>query len=105
MKPYVYNFDNSTFHDLSERIQINLIGDKRNLLLRQKPINYSKKIPQPFKDLKYFQPARHEARLENKNKNTPHKDHPDIQPYANSYYTIKESGFSNVNHKNIFKKY
>lgn len=104
MKPYVYNFDNTTMYDLSERININLVNDKFRSKLRPKEISYNKPIPKPFKDQTFFQPVRHEARTENKYKNTPHKDYYTILPYSNPYYTIYESGYSNINHKDIFKK-
>jgi len=97
-------FDNTTMYDLSERVQINLIIDKLNLNKRPKAINYYKPIPKSFKDQSFFHPGRQQVRTENKYIDIPHKDYYSIQPYANPYYTIKETGYNNMNHANIFKK-
>lgn len=101
--PFVNNFDNASMYDLSENIMINIVNDKFNRKQRPKPISYFKPIPLPVKDLSEFQPARQEVRTENKYVKTPHKDY--IPVYSNPYYSIKETGFNNVNHNDIFKKY
>jgi len=101
---YTSTFDNTTMYDLGEKININLVNDKFNLDKRPKQISYYKPIPTPFKDQSFYQPSRQEVRTENNYKENPHKDYYSIQSYAPPYYTIKETGFSNVNHKDIFKK-
>ena len=101
---YSNTFDNTTMYDLGEKININLVNDKFRNNLRPKPISYYKPIPKPFKDQSFFQPARQEVRTENKYKDLPHKDYYSILPYSNPYYTIKETGYSNINHNDIFKK-
>ena len=103
-RTYSSTFDNTTMYDVGEKININLVNDKFNLNKRPKPISYNKPIPKPFKDQSFFQPARQENRTENKYKEIPHKDYYSILPYSNPYYTIKETGYSNINHKDIFKK-
>jgi len=103
-RTYSSTFDNTTMYDVGEKININLVNDKFRNNLRPKPISYYKPIPKPFKDQSFFQPARQENRTENKYKEIPHKDYYSILPYSNPYYTIKETGYSNVNHKDIFKK-
>ena len=102
---YSNTFDNTSMYDLGERININLVNDNFRSKLRPKSISYYKPIPKPFKDQSFFQPARQEVRTENKYKDIPHKDYYSIQPYSNPYYNIKETGYNNVNHKDIFKKY
>jgi hypothetical protein len=102
---YSNTFDNTTMYDVGERININLVNDNFRSKLRPKTISYYKPIPKPFKDQSFFQPARQEVRTENKYKDIPHKDYYSIQPYSNPYYNIKETGYSNINHKDIFKKY
>jgi hypothetical protein len=101
---YSNTFDNTSMYDLGERININLVNDNFRSKLRPKTISYYKPIPKPFKDQSFFQPARQEVRTENKYKDIPHKDYYSIQPYSNPYYNIKETGYSNINHKDIFKK-
>ena len=101
---YSNTFDNTSMYDLGERININLVNDNFRSKLRPKSISYYKPIPKPFKDQSFFQPARQEVRTENKYKDIPHKDYYSIQPYSNPYYNIKETGYNNVNHKDIFKK-
>ena len=103
-RTYSSTFDNTTMYDVGEKININLVNDKFRNNLRPKPISYNKPIPKPFKDQSFFQPARQENRTENKYKEIPHKDYYSILPNSNPYYTIKETGYSNVNHKDIFKK-
>ena len=102
---YSNTFDNTSMYDLGERININLVNDNFRSKLRPKTISYYKPIPKPFKDQSFFHPARQEVRTENKYKDIPHKDYYSIQPYSNPYYNIKETGYNNVNHKDIFKKY
>ena len=101
---YSNTFDNTSMYDLGERININLVNDNFRSKLRPKTISYYKPIPKPFKDQSFFHPARQEVRTENKYKDIPHKDYYSIQPYSNPYYNIKETGYSNINHKDIFKK-
>jgi hypothetical protein len=92
-------------YNLGEKININLVNDNFRSKLRPKPISYYKPIPTPIKDQSFFQPARQEVRTENKYKDIPHKDYYSILPYSNPYYTIKETGYNNINYKDIFKKY
>ena len=102
---YSNTFDNTSMYDLGEKININLVNDNFRSKLRPKPISYYKPIPTPIKDQSFFQPARQEVRTENKYKDIPHKDYYSILPYSNPYYTIKETGYNNINYKDIFKKY
>ena len=103
-RTYSSTFDNTTMYDVGEKININLVNDKFISKLKPNPISYNKPIPKPFKDQTFFQPARQQVRTENKYKEIPHKDYYSILPYSNPYYTIKETGYSNINHKDIFKK-
>jgi hypothetical protein len=105
MKTYSNTFDNTSMYNLGEKININLVNDNFRSKLRPKPISYYKPIPTPIKDQSFFQPARQEVRTENKYKDIPHKDYYSILPYSNPYYTIKETGYNNINYKDIFKKY
>ena len=75
-RTYSSTFDNTTMYDVGGKININLVNDKFNLNKRPKPI-----------------------------KEIPHKDYYSILPYSNPYYTIKETGYNNINYKDIFKKY
>ena len=103
-KPSVNNFDINSLYDVQERIQVSLYTDKFNNSLRPKPMNpLDKPIPKPTKDLSFFHPGRGEIRNDqNKSKNIPHKDYEPI--YVPPYYNIKETGFSNVRHEDIFRK-
>ena len=105
MKTYSNTFDNTSMYNLGEKININLVNDNFRSKLRPKPISYYKPIPTPIKDQSFFQPARQEVRTENKYKDIPHKDYYSILPYSNPYYTIKETGYNNINYKDLFKKY
>ena len=87
--------------------KIGLVTDYVNNKLRPKttdPLN--KSIPKPTKDLSFFHPGRGQIRddhvLNAKYKNIPHKDYVPI--YVPPYYTIEETGFSNVRHEDIFRK-
>jgi hypothetical protein len=103
-KPFVNNFQINSLYDVHEKIQVGLLTDKFNNKLRPKPMNpLDKPIPKPTKDLSFFHPGRGEIRNDqNKSKNIPHKDYEPI--YVPPYYNIKETGFSNVRHEDIFRK-
>ena len=103
-KPSSYNFDNTTMYNLPEKIEIDLITEKFNRFLRPKPENpLSKPIPKPNKDnLEFKHPGVEVVRSDiNPTKKIPHKDY--IPVYVPPYYNIKETGFSNMNHNNIFR--
>ena len=100
-----YNFDNTTMYNLQEKLEINLITEKFNRSLRPKPANL-KAIPisKPTKDILIVD--HHGAEVVRSDihptKKIPHKDY--IPTYVPPYYNIKETGFSNMNHDNIFRK-
>ena len=74
-----------------------------NLAVKPKPTPIYKPVPKPNKDLSFFHPAQEVIRNDiNKHKNIPHKDY--IPTYVPPYYNIKESGFTNVRHDDIFRK-
>ena len=100
-----YNFDNTTMYNLEEKLEIDLITEKFNRSLRPKPANLlNKPIPKPSKDdLEIDHPGAEVVRSDiNPTKKIPHKDY--IPVYVPPYYNIKESGFSNMNHNNIFRQ-
>ena len=100
-----YNFDNTTMYNLQEKLEINLITEKFNRSLRPKPANL-KAIPisKPTKDILIVDhPGAEVVRSDiQPTKKIPHKDY--IPVYVPPYYNIKETGFSNMNHDNIFKR-
>ena len=100
-----YNFDNTTMYNLQEKLEINLITEKLNRSLRPKPANL-KAIPisKPTKDILIVDhPGAEVVRSDiHPTKKIPHKDY--IPTYVPPYYNIKETGFSNMNHDNIFKR-
>ncbi len=103
--PKPSNFDNTTMYNLQEKIEIDLITEKFNRSLRPKPEKLlSKPIPKPNKDnLEVDHPGAEVVRSDiNKHKKIPHKDY--IPVYVPPYYTIKETGFTNTRHENIFRK-
>ena len=100
-----YNFDNTTMYNLQEKLEINLITEKFNRSLRPIPTNSKAiPIPKPNKDvLDVDHPGAEVVRSDiNPTKKIPHKDY--IPTYVPPYYNIKETGFSNMNHNNIFRK-
>ena len=104
-KPSSYNFDNTTMYNLQEKLEINLITEKFNRSLRPIPTNSkSIPIPKPNKDtLDIDHPGAEVVRSDiNPTKKIPHKDY--IPTYVPPYYNIKETGFSNMNHDNIFRR-
>ena len=99
-----YNFDNTSMFDLQEKIEIDLITEKFNRSLRPKAVNpLGEPIPKPTKDILIVD--HHGAEVVrsdiNPTKKIPHKDY--IPTYVPPYYNIKETGFSNMNHNNIFR--
>ena len=105
-KPYSNNFNNTTMYNLQEKLEIDLITEKFNRSLRPKPTNpLGESISKPNKNLSmpFFDPGTEVVRSDiNKTKKIPHKDY--IPVYVPPYYNINETGFSNMNHKNIFKR-
>jgi hypothetical protein len=101
-----YNFDNTTMYDLRDKLEIDLITEKINRSLRPKPTNpLGEPISKPNKNLSmpFFDPAQEVVRSDiNKTKKIPHKDY--IPVYVPPYYNIKETGFNNMNHNNIFRR-
>ena len=99
-----YNFDNTTMYTMQEKLEIDLITEKFNRSLRPKAVNpLGEPIPKPHKNLRFFHPAQEVVRSDiNPTKKIPHKDY--IPVYVPPYYNINETGFSNMNHKNIFKR-
>ena len=100
-----YNFDNTTMYNLQEKLEIDLITEKFNRSLRPKPANLlNKPIPKPNKDtLDVDHPGAEVVRSDiNPTKKIPHKDY--IPVYVPGYYRPKETGFSNMNHDNIFRR-
>ena len=104
-KPNSCNFNNTTMYNLQEKLEIDLITEKFNRSLRPKPANL-KAIPisKPNKDtLDIDHPGAEVVRSDiNPTKKIPHKDY--IPKYVPPYYTPKETGFSNMNHDNIFRR-
>ena len=103
-KPSSYNFDNTTMYNLKDKIEIDLVTEKFNRFLRPKPENpLNKPIPKPNKDnLEFSHTGAEVVRSDiNPTKKIPHKDY--IPTYVPPYYNIKETGFSNVRHENIFR--
>ena len=72
---------------------------------RPKPTNpLGHVFPKPHKDLSFYHPGSEVIRNDiNKYKNIPHKDY--IPVYVPPYYDIHETGFNNMRHENIFRKY
>ena len=104
-KPYSNHFDNTTMYNIQEKIEIDLITEKFYRSLRPKPENLlNKPISKPNKDtLDVDHPGAEVVRSDiNPTKKIPHKDY--IPVYVPPYYNIKETGFSNMNHDNIFKR-
>ena len=104
-KPNSYNFNNTTMYNLQEKLEIDLITEKFNRSLRPKPANLKAiPIPKPNKDtLDIDHPGAEVVRSDiNPTKKIPHKDY--IPVYVPPYYTPKETGFSNMNHDNIFRR-
>ena len=101
-----YNFDNTTMFNLQEKLEIDLITEKFNRSLRPKPTNpLGEPITKPNKNLSipFFDPGAEVVRSDiNPTKKIPHKDY--IPKYVPPYYTPKETGFSNMNHDNIFRR-
>lgn len=101
-----YNFDNTTMYNIQEKIDIDLITEKFYRSLRPKAVNpLGEPMSKPHKNLSmpFFNPATEVVRSDiNKTKKIPHKDY--IPVYVPPYYNINETGFSNMNHKNIFKR-
>ena len=97
-----YNFDNTTMYDLRDKLEIDLITEKINRSLRPKPANpLGEPISKPNKNLSmpFFDYGREVIRSGNE------KLHNNCLPdYIPSYYNIKETGFNNMNHNNIFRK-
>ena len=102
-KPFVYNFDNTSMYNVPEKIQIHLHTEKFHKSIRPKAMTpTSKPVPIPNKDLSFYHPGAEVIRNDiNKYKNIPHKDY--IPVYVPPYYTIKETGFTNVRHADIFR--
>jgi len=104
-KPSVYQFDNTTMYDIPVKLQVQLITDKHNNNLRpipMKPLGHV--FPKPHKDLSFYHPGSEVIRNDiNKSKNIPHKDY--VPVYVPPYYDINETGFNNMRHENIFRKY
>ena len=101
-KPSVFNFDHATTYNNSERLDIHLVSEKFNNSLRPNKTVIFKDFPKPHKDLDFFHPGQEVIRNDiNKYKNIPHKDY--IPVYVPPYYNIKESGFTNVRHADIFR--
>jgi hypothetical protein len=103
-KPYSNNFNNTTMYDIQEKIEIDLITEKFNRSLRPKAVNpLGEPILKPTKDILIVD--HHGAEVVrsdiNPTKKIPHKDY--ISTYVPPYYNIKETGFSNMNHDNIFR--
>ena len=104
-KPSSYNFDNTTMYNLQEKLEIDLITEKFNRSLRPKAVNpLGEPISKPNKDtLDVDHPGAEVVRSDiNPTKKIPHKDY--IPTYVPPYYNIKETGFSNMNHDNIFRR-
>jgi hypothetical protein len=101
-KPSVFNFDPATTYKNSERLDIYLITEKVNNSLRPKKQVIFKDFPESHKSIDFFHPGQEVVRNDiNKYKKIPHKDY--IPVYVPPYYNIKETGFSNMNHNNIFR--
>ena len=97
-----YNFDNTTMYNMYEKLEIDLITEKFYRSLRPKPANpLGEPISKTHKNLSipFFDPGREVIRSGNE------KLHNNCLPdYVQPYYNIKETGFSNMNHNNIFRK-
>ena len=104
-KPYSYNFDNTTMYNVPEKIEIHLHTEKFYNSLRPTPTNpLGHVFPKPNKDLSFYHPGSEVIRNDiNKSKNIPHKDY--VPVYVPPYYDIKETGFNNMRHEDIFGKY
>ena len=105
-KPSVFNFDRVTIdnnkNDLSQKLDMYLITERVNNSFRPKKAVIFKDFPTPHKSVDYFHPGQEVVRNDiNKYKNIPHKDY--IPTYVPPYYNIKETGFNNMNHNNIFR--
>ena len=100
-KPSAFNFNPSTMYDNSERLDLHLVTEKYNNSLRPNKTVIFKDFSKPHKDLDFFHPGQEVIRNDiNKYKNIPHKDY--IPVYLTPYYTIKETGFTNVSDTDIF---
>jgi hypothetical protein len=100
-----YNFDNTTMYNMQEKLEIDLITEKINRSLRPKPANpLGEPISKPNKDILDVDHAGAEVVRSdiNPTKKIPHKDY--IPTYVPPYYNIKETGFSDMNHNNIFRR-
>ena len=97
-----YNFDNTTMFNLQEKLEIDLITEKINRSLRPKPVNpLGESISKHNKNLSipFFDYGREVIRSGNE------KLHNNCLPdYIPPYYNIKETGFSDMNHNNIFRR-
>ena len=104
-KAYSNNFDNTIMYNIQEKIEIDLITEKFNRSLRPKAVNpLGEPIPKPTKVILIVDhPGAEVVRSDiHPTKKIPHKDY--IPTYVPPYYNIKETGFSNMNHDNIFKR-
>jgi hypothetical protein len=103
-KPAIYNFEVTTMYNIPQKIDIHTKTEKFMRTVRPTAQPIYKPVPKPHKDQSYFHPGPHEIRNDqNKYKNIPHKDY--LPSYTPPYYTIEETGWTNVRHKDIFTKY
>ena len=104
-KPSSYNFDNTSMFNIPEKLEVHLVTQKFNNSLRPIPTN-TKAIPIPKPNLDNLIVDHVGAEVVrsdiNPTKKIPHKDY--IPVYVPPYYTPKETGFSNMNHDNIFRR-
>jgi hypothetical protein len=103
-KPSSYNFDNTSMFNIPEKLEVHLVTQKFNNSLRPIPTNAKPiPIPKPTLDvLEVDHPGAEVVRSDiNPTKKIPHKDY--IPTYVPPYYNIKETGFSNVRHDDIFR--
>ena len=97
-----YNFDNTSMYDLRDKLEIDLITEKINRSLRPKPANpLGKPISKPNKNLSmpFFDPGLEVIRSDDKK-----RQNNCLPEYVPPYYNIKETGFSDMNHNNIFRR-